>query len=228
MAEALMARMRREVIRCKPVNGLVVQRLRAALFAAAEWCVRHGAAPHEVDRAMHWPRGPFAMMDAEGLAAQGLRLQALDGVAPQGTLGSALLAQGREGRRNGAGFFRYAGHAVHPDPAIVPILDRWRGASASRQLGEDEIRLRLWTALCAAGLRCLDDGVVDTAGEIDLAGIEALGVPRASGGPMQVGESRGLVALRRDLRQWHADDPALWHESRTLDEAIKLGGRFSE
>ncbi|MDQ2095304.1 enoyl-CoA hydratase-related protein [Rhodalgimonas zhirmunskyi] len=230
VAESLMARMRREVIRCKPVNGLVVQRLRAALFAAAEWCVRHGVAPHEVDRALHWPRGPFAMMDAEGLAAQGLRLRALgQGEArADATLGTVLLAQGREGRRSRAGVFRYDGHAVHPDPAIGKILAQWRGTHPQRQLSEEDIRLRLWTALCAAGLECLDQGVVGSAGEVDLAGIEALGLPRASGGPMQVGESRGLVALRRDLRQWSEDDPTLWHESRTLDEAIKLGGKFAE
>ena len=64
------------------------------------------------------------------------------------------------------------------------------------------------------------------AGAIDLAALEALGLPRASGGPMKTGEIRGLIAVRRELTAWQGDAAALWRPSDRLTRMIKNGEGF--
>ncbi|UYV35900.1 enoyl-CoA hydratase-related protein [Rhodobacteraceae bacterium D3-12] len=232
-ARNLLRRMGRQVVLTSAENGLIVGALKAAMFAAAEWCVAQGAQPDDIDRAMGWACGPFRQADAEGLGRQAPRFAALGMGEQFGGLFAAFMAQGREGRATGRGVLRYAQHGAAGDfdAAAQGIVQAWRGGlsnggAARDGLSQDAIRRRIWSALFCAGLELVERGVACDAGDVDLAALVALGLPRASGGPMKAGELRGLLVVRRELERWQGDAPALWYPSERLNELIKNGGRF--
>ena len=227
-AGALMRRLGFACVEAAPRNGLIAQRLKAAMLGAAEWCVAQGAAPPAVDAAMGWPLGPFHQADIEGLEVQATRFEALRWPDAFGALFAAFTVAGRSGRTVGRGVFAYAQHGASGDydAASQGIVAGWRGTGDQPVLSAAEIRRRVWTAMFSTGLRLLDEGVAGEAGAIDLAALEALGLPRASGGPMKTGEIRGLIAVRRELTAWQGDAAALWRPSDRLTRMIKNGEGF--
>jgi 3-hydroxyacyl-CoA dehydrogenase len=54
------------------------------------------------------------------------------------------------------------------------------------------------------------------------------GFPRWHCGPMHHAGTRGLMVLRRDLRSYAADDPALWAPQPLIDRLIAEGRRLSD
>lgn len=228
-ARNLLRRMDRQVVETGAENGLIVGALKAAMFAAAEWCVGQGARPDEVDRAMGWPRGPFRQADAEGLGRQAARFAALGRGDVFGGLFAAFLERGREGRATGRGVLRYSQHGAAGDfdAEAQEIVQRWRNTPVREgALSADAIRRRIWSALFSAGMDLLERGVARDAGDVDLAALVALGLPRASGGPMKAADLRGLLVVQRELDRWTEDAPMLWQPSARLSGMIKNGERF--
>jgi 3-hydroxyacyl-CoA dehydrogenase len=227
-AVGLMRRLERRVVLCPPVNGLIAGRLKAAMLGAAEWCVKQGVAPDEVDRALGWSRGPFQQADAEGLARQVTRFAALGQSEGFGGLFEAFLSKGREGRATGRGILSYGEHGAAGDfdETARTITDQWRGGKSGDALRPESVRRRVWTALFSAGMQLLDEGVAHEAGDVDLAALEALGLPRASGGPMKAGELRGLLKIKGELERWQGDAAGLWRGSDRLSAMIKNGRGF--
>lgn len=230
-SEALARAMRKVVLHVAPRNGCLLQTLVSRFFAAAEWCVLQGASPSEVDRALGWRAGPFAMMDREGLGAQPARLAAINGHERENSLNSALLAVGRDGIANGRGYYRYDDNGQNPraDPEADALVARWRDVDAGRQGPvAEEIRQRILLALVSVGLELMEGGVIGRAAEVDLAAIHGLGMPRSSGGPMKWAENAGLIRVRKALERFSASDPRLWQVSPILDDRIKDGTRFGD
>lgn len=235
-ASALVRRMGRRVVLCPAQDGLITGRLKAAALAAAEWCVAAGASPGAVDAALGWTQGPWHAADTEGLNRVQARFAALGWPTGRGGLAAAFEAAGRSGRISGGGVFHYAQHGASGDldEAARKIVSDWRRSigegdadgDAGAALPPAEIRRRIWVALFAAGMRILDARGADGSADVDLAGLEALGLPRASGGPLKAGELRGLLQVRRDLEDWERDAPDIWGPSERLNEMIKMGEGF--
>lgn len=224
-AEEKLRQMGFQVVHARPENGLIAGALKAALFSAGEWCVAQGARPDQVDRAMGRPRGPFCQADGEGLAVQADRCAALGMGARHGGLARMFVARGRGGGAGKPGVLSY--EAGKSDGVLgkdaATIIDEWRGGMARADLSDEMIRRRIWTALFGAGIRLLERGVAQNLGDIDLAALVALGVPRASGGPMKAGEQRGLLQVKAELDHWQSDAPDLWAPSGLLEDMIKNG-----
>ncbi|MDQ2091381.1 enoyl-CoA hydratase-related protein [Marimonas arenosa] len=227
-AAALVRRLGYGLVICPARRGLLAGRLKAAMLAASAWCVARGAGPQKVDAALGWPLGPFHQADVEGPAVQVERFAVLGWPASYGQLFDGFDHAGRKGRASGRGIFSYAqqGAAGDYDAAAQALIGEWRGGGETEALSPASIRRRVWSALFSAGLRLLDEGAALDAGDVDLAGLEALGVPRASGGPMKTGEIRGLLTVKRELEAWEADAPELWAASERLTEMVKNGEGF--
>jgi 3-hydroxyacyl-CoA dehydrogenase len=136
--------------------------------------------------------------DVAGAGQAALTWLAASGLA-EAQLAAALAGFGV---RPGSG--PVAGKAAAPGPEAAAILPRWLAAQAN------------------AGLLLLDEGVARRPSDIDLALVAGHGFPRWQGGPMYQADRRGLMALRRDLRLWAAEDP-LWSPAPLLDRLIRDG-----
>lgn len=229
--ESLIRSMNKVVLHVAPRNGCLLQALIARFFEAAEWCVGQGASPWEVDRALGWRTGPFAMMDREGLTAQPARWAVIEGQDPDDLLNTTFAAAGRDGAASGRGFFLYDvdGSRAKADPEADSIIARWRKTRPERQRpGPEEIRQRILLALVSRGLELIEGEIVRRPTDVDLAAIHGLGMPRSSGGPMKWAENVGLVRIRKALEAFNASGPRLWRASPALDERIKNGIGFGD
>jgi len=100
--------------------------------------------------------------------------------------------------------------------------------AAMPSIGGSEVVQRWHGAMANEGLRLLDAHVAARPSDIDLVMVAGYGFPRWRGGPMHQADRRGLLVLRRDLRLWSADDPALWTPHPVLDRLIADGRRLED
>ena len=91
-----------------------------------------------------------------------------------------------------------------------------------------EIQARMVTALVNAGAGMVASGEVQRPSDIDMLSILTLGLPRRSGGLMHMGDTMGMLALRRDLLAFAPDDPDLWDPQPLIIELFCNGRTFDD
>ena len=106
------------------------------------------------------------------------------------------------------------------DGAMVTYGFR-KGPFGGRDAGADagQISRRILAALVVEGLACVDQGAVQRPSDIDALAVHGLGFPRRKGGPMRAVQTEGLIALRRDMREWAVEND-IWAVPELLDRAI--------
>lgn len=112
------------------------------------------------------------------------------------------------------------------DGAMVSYGFR-KGPFGGRHAGADgaQIARRIVAAMVAEGGACVTQGAVQRPADVDVLAVHGLGFPRRMGGPMRAAQTDGLIALRRDMRDW-AKDNDLWAVPEVLDTAIKQASGF--
>lgn len=91
-----------------------------------------------------------------------------------------------------------------------------------------ELQRRCLAAMTNEAARILADGMAQRPSDIDMVSILGLGLPRWRGGLMQMADRRGILALRLDLAEFAADDPALWAPHPLILDMFKNGRLFGE
>ncbi|SLN60762.1 enoyl-CoA hydratase/isomerase family protein [Pseudooctadecabacter jejudonensis] len=91
--------------------------------------------------------------------------------------------------------------------------------------GDLGLARRLCAAMVAEGCVMVDQGAVQRPADVDVLSVHGVRFPRRLGGPLRAAQTEGLIALRRDMRDW-AQDSEIWAVPPLLDEAIKLSGGF--
>ena len=112
-----------------------------------------------------------------------------------------FLAQSRLGKKSGRGFYEHRGAKKGADPALAEDLTQVlapRGNVAAG-LSDDELSDRLVFAMLAEALRALDESVVASASELDLATVLGMGFPPFRGGLMRWERTLGAAEVARRL-----------------------------
>lgn len=166
----------------KDSPGFLVNRILMPYLIEAGKLVDRGYKPEVIDEAMlnfGMPMGPIRLLDEVGLdvAAHvgGTMREAFGDRFELPSVLTALIKDGRLGRKTGHGFYEYEkGKALRDRSFAHPPEQMTRSEIASYlvNLMVDEARL------------CLKEGVVKTADEIDLAMILGTGFAPFRGGPM--------------------------------------------
>jgi len=184
--------------------------------------------------AFGWPMGPAWLLDVVGLdtavhaqavMAQGFpeRMQYDFKSATQ-----LLYESGRLGQKSGAGFYRYTSDGAGrqqkqvDEQALALIRSQHK---TPRDFTAREIVDRMMLPLCLETVRCLEDGIVDTAAEADMGLVLGLGFPRFRGGALRYLECQGLAAFCA-LADAHAALGPLYHPTATLRAMAAAGARF--
>ncbi len=191
------------VVRDRP--GFWVNRLLAPYLNEAGRLLVEGASVEAIDRvtvAFGFPVGPVTLMDEVGLDvlhhAAGVMLQAFgERLAPLPGI-QRMVEQGRLGRKSGKGFFLYAdGKKQGGDSAALRVI----GASGGRQFTEEEIEQRLVYPLLNEAAMALEEGVVRSARDGDIAAVFGFGFPPFRGGPLRYIDRFGAKNLVEGLRR---------------------------
>ena len=185
--------------------GFLVNRVLTPYMLAFLQLISEGVDFAAIDQAMEqfgWPMGPAYLNDVIGMdtgthvfdiISTGFpdrlkRSQAPDAIR-------LLVARGRLGQKSGLGFYRY-----ESDPTGKPIKKRAddtyeliaAAQSGKREMPANEIVERMMLAMIAESAWCLEDGVVGTPQELDMALLLGLGLPRYLGGALKYADWLGL------------------------------------
>lgn len=184
--------------------GFYVNRVLFPYFSGFSLLLRDGADYRQVDRVMErfgWPMGPAYLLDVVGIDtahhAQQVMAEGFPDRMQLDSDASALMFQAnRHGQKNGKGFYRYepdaTGRAVkQEDPEADAILQSIREGD-QRSFDDEEIIARMMIPMCIEAVRCLEEGIVASAGDADMGLVLGLGFPVFRGGPMRYMDTLGL------------------------------------
>ena len=208
---------------CQDGTGFLVNRILGPYLNEAGWLLADGATIREVDEAAEkfgMPMGPLRLVDEIGIdivrhAGQTLHQAFGDRLLPAPPLVSIGESE-RLGKKGGRGFYLYSEGAkrvvdesAYDDLGGSVPLPAQRG----RRLSERDIRARLVLAMLNEAARALEDGVVECAGDVDLAMIMGTGFPPFRGGLLRFADTlhaRQIVSRLEALSSRHGVrfDPA--------------------
>ena len=202
---AYAAKMGKSPIVVNDCPGFYVNRVLFPYFAGFSQLVLEGADFVAIDKVMEkqfgWPMGPAYLLDVVGVdtadhctgvmsAGFPTRMKKLanDPV-------STLYANERFGQKNGKGFYDHI-KDKRGRPKKVPAqaaYDLFSGNCGDKKdFSSDEIIARLMIPMVNEVVRCLEEGVVDTAAEADMGLIYGIGFPPFRGGAIRYLETLGL------------------------------------
>lgn len=120
------------------------------------------------------------------------------------TIVEALLAADCLGQKNGKGFYQYGvderGRRFKEASGLANELIAAR-VNKAVEVTDQEIIDRMMIPLCLEAARCLEDGIVGTAAEVDMGLILGLGFPRFRGGPLRYIDTVGLDDFAQKVQQ---------------------------
>ena len=214
--------------------GFLVNRVLTRYLEEAQHLLSEGLGIEAIDQAMRafgMPMGPFELLDQIGLdTAQHVAavLAGVSGAQVGGTAGAALgtlVQSGRLGRKTGRGFYRYRdGKRTAPDPELPRLL----GLSAARALPPETLQERLLLALIHSAVACLEQGVVDTPRDVDLALVLGTGFPPFRGGPLRHADSVGIPIVADRLARLADAHGDRFRPAASLAQMVREQRRFHD
>jgi len=194
--------------------GFLVNRILGPYLNEAGFLLGDGASVGQIDaqaKQFGMPMGPLRLIDEVGIDVSAHAGAALrEGLGDRLTPSPALVALGeteRLGRKGGRGFYLYdqKGREREIDESVYADL----GASVPkerRKFRDRDIRARLVVQMINEAARALDQGIVRTAAEVDLAMIMGTGFPPFRGGLLRFADSlhpKGVLDRTRELETKH-------------------------
>ncbi|PNP98540.1 fatty acid oxidation complex subunit alpha FadB [Moraxella sp. RCAD0137] len=202
---ALAQKMGKTPIVVNDCPGFLVNRVLFPYFGAFDLLLKEGVDFVQIDKVMErfgWPMGPAYLIDVVGLdtGVHGAEVMAEgfpDRMKPDYKGGiKHLFENNRLGQKNGVGFYKYETDKKGKpkklaDNATYELLKAVQ--TDSRQVDDQEIIDRMMIAFCNETVRCLEDNIVASAGEADMAMIMGVGFPPFRGGPCRYIDQIGVA-----------------------------------
>lgn len=223
-AAACARRLGKTPIVVRDCPGFLVNRILFPYFGAFARLLRDGADFRRVDEAMErfgWPMGPARLLDVVGIdtavRARKVMAEGYERMAqPFADAMEKLRGEGRLGQKSGRGFYRYGpgpkgGPERLPDPEVDGII----GPAEPRAFDDAEIVERMMVPMCLESARCLEDGIVETAVEVDMGLALGLGFPAFRGGALRHIDSIGAAAFCA-MADRHAGLGPLYHPTEAM------------
>jgi 3-hydroxyacyl-CoA dehydrogenase/enoyl-CoA hydratase/3-hydroxybutyryl-CoA epimerase len=216
----------------KDSPGFLVNRLLMFYSTEALWLLDEGYRIEDLDRAMvDWgmPVGPMALTDEVGIdvatkVAHILR-DAFGDRLPLPEWFDRVPKSGRLGTKNGKGFYRYEGRErKDPDPTVYTLL----GVNLKVENPDPgAIADRMVLPMVNEAARCLEEGVVRSAADLDLALIFGTGFPPFRGGLCRWADQGGLARAIAILERLQSSVGDRFHPSDALRATAAAGGFYA-
>ncbi|SEN46034.1 3-hydroxyacyl-CoA dehydrogenase [Pseudomonas sp. ok272] len=216
--------------------GFIGNRMLNTYVHEARKMLLEGALPYQVDAALQgfgFAMGPFRMYDVVGIDL-GWRARELSGIGQDEAeiqVDNRLCQLGRFGQKSGNGFYHYepgsrqAEHDVEVD-ALVQRVSEALGYSR-RDIGPEEILERCLLALVNEGAKILQEGIAESAHDIDRVYLNGYGFPAAHGGPMAWADQQGLADIHQRLLALQARHGGHWKPAQRIGELAAVGKGFA-
>ena len=201
---ALAQKMGKTPIVVNDCAGFLVNRVLFPYFGAFDLLIKNGADFVKIDKVMEkfgWPMGPAYLLDVVGIDTGVHASSVMANAFPERmnpdykTATTVMFENNRLGQKNGAGFYKYqldkkGKPKKSVDTTTYELLKAVQDGSSD--FDELEIIDRLMVAFCTETVRCLEDNIVASAGEADMAMLMGLGFPPFRGGPCRYIDQVGV------------------------------------
>lgn len=203
----LASRMGKSPVVVNDCPGFFVNRVLFPYFAGFHMLLRDGADFQAVDKAMEkfgWPMGPAYLMDVVGMDTA---VHAAD-VMAEGfpdrmqhdwkNTTQVLVANQRLGQKNGKGYYVYAPDKKgkpkkSPDPATHDLIKDV--VAARKEFTPEEIVARCMVPMVNEVARCLEEKIVASPYEADMALLYGIGFPPFRGGACRYIDQTGAASF---------------------------------
>ena len=193
------------VVYCNDGPGFIVNRILGPYMNEAGFVLQEGNTIESIDAAMvsfGMPMGPMALLDEVGIDVASKVAKILgaafgDRIEPSSVV-DKLYADGRHGRKNGKGLYLYKdGKRLGPDASVYPVL----GIASPHPALAGEVVERMVLAMVNEAAVILDEKIVASAAELDLAMIMGTGFPPFRGGLLRYADSLGIANVVARLNE---------------------------
>ncbi|HWV16420.1 MAG TPA: fatty acid oxidation complex subunit alpha FadB [Cellvibrio sp.] len=191
----------------KDCPGFLVNRVLFPYLAGFAFLVRDGVDYQRIDKLMEtwgWPMGPAYLLDVVGIDTAVHAQKVMAEGFPERMQNNftsctdALFAAGRLGQKNEKGFYDYT-LDKKGKPAKVPSEEALAvikpTVTGSLEVSDEDIIARMMVPMVTELARCLEEGIVETAAEADMALVYGTGFPPFRGGVFRWVDSLGAKAF---------------------------------
>ncbi|ELA7289123.1 fatty acid oxidation complex subunit alpha FadB [Vibrio parahaemolyticus] len=235
---AYAAKMGKSPIVVNDCPGFFVNRVLFPYFGGFSMLLRDGADFTKVDKVMErkfgWPMGPAYLLDVVGIDtahhAQAVMAEGFpERMGKQGRDAiDALFEANKYGQKNGNGFYSYTiDKKGKPKKTftedILPVLADV--CAAKQEFDEQTIIQRMMIPMINEVVLCLQEGIIATPQEADMALVYGLGFPPFRGGVFRYLDSVGIAEFVEMAKQ-HADLGAMYHVPQMLIDMAAKGESF--
>ena len=177
--------------------GFLVNRVLFPYFLGFNLLIRDGADFRQVDKIMErfgWPMGPAYLQDVVGIDTCHHCIDVMEEGFPERmkfaetSILDLLYEASRYGQKNGKGFYHYEPDAKgRPAKTFNEDILGFIGKiqPQTKEFSQEEVIARLMVPMCLEVARCLEEGIVASAAEADMALIMGLGFPKFRGGALR-------------------------------------------
>ncbi len=210
--------------------GFYTTRALAAYLNEASWVLEEGAAIEEIDGAMTaygFPVGPMTLFDEVGIDVAGKIGEVMhkhfgERMAPPPSP-AKMIADGRQGRKTGRGFYNYEGRRKRVDASVYSLLP---GGTRRRPFEGRGVQERLAFAFLNEATRCLQERVLRSARDGDVGAVFGLGFPPFLGGPFRHLDHLGAASALETLEKLKARHGKRFDSAPLLVEMAREGRCF--
>ncbi|MCG8314496.1 MAG: fatty acid oxidation complex subunit alpha FadB [Pseudomonadales bacterium] len=217
--------------------GFLVNRVLFPYFGGFGMLLRDGADFQKVDKVMErfgWPMGPAYLMDVVGIDT-GVHAA---GVMADGfpermkydhkDASEVMFDNERYGQKNGVGFYKYETDKKGKPKKVVdeatyellkPVV------AEAKEFEDQDIIDRLMIPMCLEVIRCLEDDIVSSVPDADMALIMGIGFPPFRGGALRYVDAMGTKAFV-ELCDKYKDLGPLYEPTEKLREMAASGESF--
>ncbi|STO55731.1 fatty acid oxidation complex subunit alpha FadB [Grimontia hollisae] len=236
---AYAAKMGKSPVVVNDCPGFFVNRVLFPYFAGFSMLLRDGADFTKIDKVMEkkfgWPMGPAYLLDVVGIDTAHHAQAVMAEGFPERMAKSyrdavdVMFESERFGQKNGVGFYKYSiDRKGKPkkdvDADVTGLLASVLGSAAD--YSDEEIINRMMVPMINEVVRCLEEGIIATPQEADMALVYGLGFPPFRGGVFRYLDTIGLTNYVAIADQLANLGPAYEVPQGLRDKATKGEGYF--
>jgi 3-hydroxyacyl-CoA dehydrogenase/enoyl-CoA hydratase/3-hydroxybutyryl-CoA epimerase/enoyl-CoA isomerase len=217
--------------------GFLVNRVLFPYFGGFNGLIQDGADFRQVDKVMEgfgWPMGPAYLLDVVGIdtahhADQVMAAGFPERMSHEGeSVIDRMYSLERFGQKNSKGFYRYeldrkGKPAKLHDEEVDQLLQGTVGTA--RGFEQQEIIERMMIPLCIETVRCLEEKIVASPAEADMALIYGIGFPPFRGGVFHYLDEMGLAAFC-EMAAKYVDLGPLYQPTEMMQQMAANGATY--
>lgn len=221
----------------KDCPGFLVNRVLFPYFAGFSMLVRDGVDFRRIDKVMEtwgWPMGPAYLLDVVGIDTAVHAEKVMAEGFPERmkrdftSCTDALFTAERLGQKNQKGFYDYETNKKGKPEKVFneDVLDIIKPhVTGSVEVSDDDIIARMMVPMATELARCLEEGIVETAAEADMALVYGTGFPPFRGGVFRWIDSIGVNAFC-EMAQRYSHLGALYEPPVNMQKMAATNQKF--